>query len=583
MTYLDIIAQRYEKISTYALSLIAKRIKSIGQLSAADRQTLKNIADITGDMKKITKKLAEFTRLNIADIEKLYDETITEEGETYKPLYDLKNKKYVPYSQNKKAQTIANHWAKQTKKTLVNLSKTKALRVNRYNIKGEVIGSMPFEGAFQEAIDTAVTSVSIGAVDFNLAMRDTIKKLGSSGLKVTYGTDKNGRPVTRSLASMARQNILYGTKEAINAYDDKISEELGCDGIEISFSSTCRPSHQFMEGKQYAIGGSKIVDGKKYEDADRALEALSDYGCNHHKFGIILGVSKPAHSKQEIKERHMYNNELIEYNGKTKTRYEWQQSQRRLESGTRRERNIREMAKESGDTVLVKRCNETIARRKAAYDDLCENVRLENRWTRSAHYSSKNVDKDDISGIIKEKSKKNITVITDKAIESVPKIEISGYTEQQHTFIQQQHKELLKYARDKNDSKEVAFVFRKGLTGRTEYVGTDDSLDFGVALLGKGDNLFVMHNHPRNSGFSTTDIEFFKECNELKTITVVKNNGDVEQITKGNYYNGKIFKLEYDRLKSKIIKNGTDKECDRFVKTLLKKTKSGVEWSDFNG
>ncbi|MDY3303289.1 MAG: phage minor capsid protein [Clostridia bacterium] len=50
---------------------------------------------------------------------------------------------------------------------------------------------------------------------------------------------------------MARQNILYGTRETIKAYNDELGEELGCDGIEISFNSTCRPSHQFMEGKQY--------------------------------------------------------------------------------------------------------------------------------------------------------------------------------------------------------------------------------------------------------------------------------------------------------------------------------------------
>lgn len=400
MSYLDIIMGRYEEISNYALSLIAKRIKSIGRLSAYDQQALKNLSDITGDMQKITKKLAELTKLNISDIEKLYGETITEEGETYKPLYDLKNKKYVPYSQNKKAQRLTNHWVKQTKKTLINLSATKALRVNKYNLKGDVIGSMPFKGAFQEAIDTAVTAVTTGAVDFNLAMRDTIKKLGGSGLKVNYGTDKNGRPVNRSLASMARQNILYGTREAIKAYNDELGEELGCDGIEISFSSTCRPSHQFMEGKQYAIGGAKIVDGKRYEDAAPALKALSDYGCNHRDFKIILGVSQPAHTREEIVKRHAEENELIEYNGKTKTRYEWQQAQRRLESGTRRERNIREMAKESGDTVLVKRCNENISRRKAAYDDLCANVGLENRWNRSAHISAKTVDKVGKSGII---------------------------------------------------------------------------------------------------------------------------------------------------------------------------------------
>lgn len=40
------------------------------------------------------------------------------------------------------------------------------------------------------------------------------------------------------------------------------------------------------------------------------------------------------------------------------------------------------------------------------------------------------------------------------------------------------------------------------MTDRTEYIGAD--------LSGKGDDLFVMHNHSRNSGFSHQDVfEFF--------------------------------------------------------------------------
>ena len=46
------------------------------------------------------------------------------------------------------------------------------------------------------------------------------------------------------------------------------------------------------------------------------------------------------------------------------------------------------------------RCNENISRRKAAYNDLCANVGLENRWNRSAHTSAKTVDKVGKSGII---------------------------------------------------------------------------------------------------------------------------------------------------------------------------------------
>lgn len=73
------------------------------------------------------------------------------------------------------------------------------------------------------------------------------------------------------------------------------------------------------------------------------------------------------------------------------------------------------------------------------------------------------VEKSGGSGIIKEENKKPITPITDKAIERVPKVDIAGYSEEQRVEIQKQHKELLKFSKEQNDNKEVAFVFRDGL------------------------------------------------------------------------------------------------------------------------
>ena len=77
--------------------------------------------------------------------------------------------------------------------------------------------------------------------------------------------------------------------------------------------------------------------------------------------------------------------------------------------------------------------------------------------------SGEKVDKSGESGIIKEKSDKPITEIVDSAIERVPLVRISGYSDEQCATIQQQHRELLKFARDNNDSNEVAFVFNSFL------------------------------------------------------------------------------------------------------------------------
>lgn len=214
------------------------------------------------------------------------------------------------------------------------------------------------------------------------------------------------------------------------------------------------------------------------------------------------------------------------------------------------------------------------------YDDMCSSVKgLEPKLERMRVHkdiSGKSVDIFSKRGIIKEGTKKNITIISDKAVESVPKVKISGYSDEQCAFVQQQHKELLRYAKDNNDSKEVAFVFRKGLTDRTEYIGTGDKIDFGTALLSKGDNLFVMHNHPRNSGFSTSDIECFIMNDSITNMSIVKNDSGVSVLTKADNFDCDMIKKEYNRLYRKIVKNNTEEEKSKFVEKLLAKTKSGV-------
>lgn len=185
----------------------------------------------------------------------------------------------------------------------------------------------------------------------------------------------------------------------------------------------------------------------------------------------------------------------------------------------------------------------------------------------------------DGGGSLSENSKKPITEITDKAIDKVPYVAISGYSEEQCKIIQEQHKELLRFARDENGNKETAFVFRKDLSDRSEVKGTDDRLDLGGSLHGKGTGLIVMHNHPRNSSYSTTDLDFFAGNTEIRTLTIVKNNGRIETLTKGDNFNLSVFQKEYNRLYTKTVLTNTEAEKDKFVRTLLTKTRSGVIWS----
>jgi hypothetical protein len=180
-------------------------------------------------------------------------------------------------------------------------------------------------------------------------------------------------------------------------------------------------------------------------------------------------------------------------------------------------------------------------------------------------------------GIINEKSNKPIIAITDSAIQNVQYVGIYGYTEEQSKAIQQQHKELLKIAREKNNNFEVALILNNNLEAGNPLFGRDNDVEFGLL---NGTNLAVLHNHPRGSGFSANDLKFFCQCDQVKTLTIVKNNGQVEYITKSERFNPEILSLEYVRMHKKMIKKGTSDEYDKLINKLLTTSKSGVIWNE---
>lgn len=362
--YAQMIYERENQFNDFTLKTIARRVKATGQLDAFDQEALKNIADISGDMKEITKELSRITKMNIEDIEKVYAQVINDGVNSYKPLYDFKNMEFKPITQNDYAMKLVRHFAEVSTEQMTNLSNTKAIGFT--DTKGHFTS---LEGAFQKTIDDAVIAVSNGTTDFDFAMAKTIEQLSGSGVVVNYGSG-----VTRSLNAMVRQNLLWGAKEAAQSYDDYVSDELGLDGFEVDAHSGCRKSHRFMQGKMYSYKGDKVIKGVKYEDGAEALERLKDYGCLHFKTGVLLGVSEPRYSQEELDRIHKETTEKIEYNGKEKTLYEWKQTQRRLEREYRKAQTQSATFKESGNNIKARNFKDKADAIKSTYDDLTAKV-----------------------------------------------------------------------------------------------------------------------------------------------------------------------------------------------------------------
>lgn len=376
MAFQDTLENRAEKMfqsvfgwEQKALTRIGKRVKSIGSLSFADLQAINNYANYRGlseedffkkyaqdlakiDADAVMEDLAKLTGQNVRETRQIYTDTIEAQHESNKALYDYRNKPYVPLADNKELQALVDAYSRTTAESFVNFSMTKANAIGFVDANGVF---NPIQKSFTNVLDKAVMSVATGTGTFGAEMRDVLRELGGSGVRVSYPSG-----VTRSLDSMVRQNLLWGAKQASREYSRIIGEELGCDGIEIDWHSNPRPSHEFMQGKQFVLGEARTINGVFFKSADKALKALDDYGCLHFETPIICGVSEPAYSPEELERLNRENAQPITIDGVTKSGYEWKQTMRRLERAGRQTKLQREVLKSSGDNIGAEQAEKTL-------------------------------------------------------------------------------------------------------------------------------------------------------------------------------------------------------------------------------
>ena len=454
------------------------------------------------------------------------------------------------------------------------------------------------QSAYLQACDLAHQKVVSGAFSYQSAIKTAIKFAAGQGVKVVYPSGH-----ISSLDVAIRRSVLTGVNQTAGHLQNMRAGELDCDIMEISAHSGARPSHAVWQGQLVSRSGASgylSLDDIGYGEVTGFMGA----NCRHNWYMYFGGMR--MYTSEELSK---INNRTVTYNDTEYAEYDALQIQRKFERDIRKYKTELVMYDEAmktadGDISEIKTefgfTAQKLKAKESALKDFCEQTNLRRDRYREQVFAvdtekkisnfgrstsskavwanKKALTNGDNGGIIKEQNKKNITIISDKAIENIQKVNIAGYTDEQCTVIQQQHKELLKYAKDNNNNNEVAFVFRKDLTDRAEFIGSDESLDFGSGLFGKGKDLFVMHNHPRNSSFSDRDIMFLLQNDSVHTLTIVKNNGLVETLSKTIAYDKRTAITELSRQYKKHVKVGNEDEISKAINKFLNKYTEGLEW-----
>lgn len=594
--------QIFDSLQMSIMTEIVRMLLEAAEIIPSTGYKMSRLYDLGTSKKRIKDIVARTLNLSDREVENIFT-NITESGyNEAESAFVEQGKEFIPYSENEPLQQFVRAVQEQTQDECKNI--TQSMGFAKRQPDGS-LGFTPVADYYQETLDKAVTEIASGASDYNTVLEKTVTEMTNSGLRtVDYASGHSNR-----VTVAARRAVSTGLNQVVGKINEENAEKLGTNYFEVSWHSGARPSHQVWQGRVYSKEELESVCGLG------TVTGLCGANCYHSYSPFTPGITPRTYTDEQLDKMNAEENKPVEYNGKTYTKYEATQRQRRLETTMRAQRQKIKLLEEGGaDEQAIINARARYVKTSDEYVNFSKSVGLSQQWDRVTVGSNtvkgitkpkkaemplrgiKNVDDGKIRGmnsnkhiansskgdILKEESKKSITPITDKAIERVPKVDIDGYSEEQRVEIQKQHKELLKFSKEHNQNKEVAFVFREDLTDKTPLLGADDHLDFGTSLSGKGNNLMILHNHPRNSSFSDVDISLFKNLKSLKTLTIVKNNGDVEFITKGDNFNDEVFKLEYNRLKKKMVKNNTDAEYDKFISKLLNKTKSGVIWSEKN-
>lgn len=383
------LTRRLEKGNEYVLQKIGKSLKKLGTLSPTQAQELVQILKYGGDYDKITKKLAEITDLNEKEIYKIFEEIARNDYKFAKQFYEYRNTKYIPFEQNEALKRQINAIAKITADEYRNISKTMAYAT----IVNGKIKYTPLARIYQRVMDEAILNVGQGKETFDSAMRRTLKQLGRSGLRtVDYDSGKSMR-----MDSAVRMNLKGGLTQMHEEMQKQLGEEFGADGVEVSVHQFPAPDHEDAQGKMFSTvrpsknelseweklqeegvattyDGEEInmhlthADGSEYS----SHRAIGVYNCYHYTFAVILGVSEPNYTKEQLKEMKERNHKGFKYKGRHYTMYEGTQLQRRLERQIREQKDTQIMAVAEDGKELILESQDKIKALNKEYKELCQ-------------------------------------------------------------------------------------------------------------------------------------------------------------------------------------------------------------------
>lgn len=328
----DEIIEIYSQLEADILQDMARRIARVGKITDMTKWQAQMLAEAGGLKKNIARILAKYDKAIVKQVKDTFTEALETSAKNDNRIFKAATGRTVsaPNAQQMLS-TIQKCHSDLSRLTLTTAATTQTQFVREAN--------------------RVYMNVQNGAFDYDTAMKDAADELAKRG--ITTVQYENGRPVTRSIESAVRMNILTSVNQTAANQTLSNCEELDCDLVETSAHIGARPEHEEWQGQIFSRSG-KNKNYRPFSVCELgSVTGICGINCKHSFYPYFEGMAE-HYTEKELDEMA---SEEVSYNGQKMTRYEGEQKLRGIE------RNIRHY-KRQALTEEAAGVDNTKARRK---------------------------------------------------------------------------------------------------------------------------------------------------------------------------------------------------------------------------
>lgn len=368
------LAELYRALENTLLDEICSRLNITDQLNEVTVQDIQALRSHGIDLKSIEEAISKTAGISKQKLNSLLNDVVERNQKYYTELIDLA---HITQPE-----------------TLVDAATVDAIKLQTYDAFRNLTASMGFlvgntmlkpARAYQWALDNAEMQIQSGAISYNQAIANAVRRLAENGIKVV--DYESGHRDQIDVA--ARRAVMTGVSQICAKYTEQSAEYLETPYFEVSAHSGARDkpgpspwsSHKDWQGKVYSVRAGDIYPSIYDVCGLGAVDGLEGANCRHRRNAWVEGVSERTYTDKQLE--HIDDGLGCTFDEKTYTAYEATQMQRRVERQIIKQKRFVTAYKASGQMNEYHAAKAKLTRLNSKYKAFSEAAKLPLQWERT--------------------------------------------------------------------------------------------------------------------------------------------------------------------------------------------------------